>query len=120
MSLTLKYSGCCWTSRLMAPSTSARWAGRRFAQNVSGVPLPYWQDAVDGEGAVEGAVDGDGAAAVGDGCAGELGEDEPPEQDNDVATSTTRTEVRLRTRMIAFPPGRSPGPAGPARGAGPQ
>src|SRR5437773_552503 len=87
-------------SWLMAESTLPSSEGTRFAQKVSGVPLPYWQDALDGEGgAVDGAVEGEGTATVGEGDGVGLLGDDPPEHDSDVATSVASTAVRLRTRM---------------------
>ena len=86
----------------MAVSTSARRAGCVFAQNVSGVPLPYLHEVAEGEGPVLGVAvgEGEGRAAVGVGLGpGAVGEDEP-EQESAVATATARTLERIVCGLV--------------------
>jgi hypothetical protein len=84
---------------------SPRSAGDFRAQNVSGEPMPYLQDAAVGEGAAEGAVEGEGAAAVGEAeGAGLEGVDDPPPHDNETATSAAIQPVLpFHTRIPTLP-----------------
>src|SRR6187431_512317 len=104
----MNQSGCCWTTRSMAASTSGRRAAFLRRQNVSGSPMPYWHAVAAGEADADGAVVGvgEGAAALGAvPAAGAEGLDPPP-HDNRVAAIDTSRPVRTLRSIIPSPPGR--------------
>src|SRR6185436_17418571 len=104
----MNQSGCCWTTRSMAASTSGSRAAFLRTQNVSGSPMPYLQAVAAGEAGAEGAVVGvgEGAAGLGDVVATGAEGLDPPPHDNMVAASEASRPVRpLRSIIPSLPAG---------------
>src|SRR5688500_8346738 len=106
----MNQSGCCWTTRSMAASTSVSRAAFLRTQNVSGSPMPYLQAVAAGEAGAEGATVGDGDAAATLGEVAGAGPDgvEPPPQVDAVAASANNKPVGMMRSLIPSPPGRRP------------
>src|SRR5689334_10476312 len=103
----MNQSGCCWTTRSMAASTSGRSTALRRVQNVSGSPMPYLQAVAAGEAGAEGATVGDGDAPATGVVAGTGAEGvEPPPQVNAVAASAASRPVgAMRNFIPSLPAG---------------
>src|ERR1043165_6300179 len=106
----MNQSGCCWTTRSMAASTSESRAAFLRTQNVSGSPMPYLHAVAAGEAGAEGAVVGvgEGAAALGEVAGAGADGVDPPPQDDASATIAPSETVRTRRNFIPSLPAGGP------------